>query len=92
LHELGVLARDFGAPRADGSVEVTLALTHADLAEFAIASRAKVARAMKLLEREGLVARDGRRLVLPPRFFAGEHKHVDRLIRNGWVALARRVA
>jgi CRP-like cAMP-binding protein len=92
LHELGILARDFGATRADGSVALTLALTHADLAELAIASRAKVAAAMKLLERQGLVARDGRHLVLPARFFAGEHKHVDRLIRNGWVALARRVA
>ncbi len=92
LHEIGILARDFGEPRADGSVAITLALTHADLAEFALASRSNVARAMKRLERDGLVARDGRRIVLTERFFQAGERHVERLVRSGWVSLPRRVA
>lgn len=92
LHELGVLARDFGEPRVDGGVVLGLPLTHADLAEFALASRSNVARAMKRLEREGLVDRDGRQIVLTARFFDRGQRHVDRLLRNGWVSLPRRVA
>lgn len=92
LHELGVLARDFGRSRTDGGIVIDLALTHADLAEFAIASRANVARAMKSLERDGFVDRDGRRIVLTERFFGTGQKHVYRLLRSGWVSLPRRVA
>ena len=92
LHELGVLARDFGRPAPRGGVVIDLAVTHAELAEFAIASRANVARAMKNLEREGLVGRDGRRIVLTERFFSVEQKHVYRLVRNGLTSLTRRSA
>jgi CRP-like cAMP-binding protein len=92
LHELGVLARDFGRPGEQAAVLIDLPLTHADLAELAIASRANVARVMKRLERAGLVGRHGRRILLTDRFFLAGQKHVDRLIRSGWGALARRVA
>jgi CRP-like cAMP-binding protein len=92
LHELGVLASDFGRSRAAGGVVIDLALTHADLAEFAIASRANVARVMKSLERDGLVGREGRRIVLTERFFGTGQKHVHRLVRGGWASLPRRVA
>jgi CRP-like cAMP-binding protein len=92
LHELGVLARDFGRRHPAGGVVIDLALTHADLAELVIASRANVARATKRLEREGLVGREERRILLTERFFASEQEHVARLIRNGWGSLARRVA
>lgn len=68
IHELAVLARDFGREVHDG-ILIDLALTHADLAEFAIASRANVARSMKHFERDGLVGKDGRKIVLTPRFF-----------------------
>jgi CRP-like cAMP-binding protein len=68
IQELAVLARDFGRDTEAGVV-IDLPLTHADLAEFAIGSRANVARVMKRFEREGLVCRDARRIVLTPRFF-----------------------
>jgi CRP/FNR family transcriptional regulator, cyclic AMP receptor protein len=68
IHELAVLARDFGR-ESDGGVMLNLPLTHADLAEFALASRANVARVMKRFEREELVRKEGRRIVLTPRFF-----------------------
>jgi CRP-like cAMP-binding protein len=96
LHELGVLARDFGRPRGygdgGGDVVIDLPLTHADLAEFAIASRANVARAMKRLEHDGLVDRDGRRVVLTGRFFSAGQKHVHRLVRNGLATLPTKCA
>jgi CRP-like cAMP-binding protein len=68
IHELAVLARDFGH-HVDAGVLIDVPLTHADLAEIAIASRANVARVMKRFEREGFVSKDGRRVVLTPRFF-----------------------
>lgn len=71
LHELAVLARDFGRDTDAGRI-IDLPLTHADLGEFALGSRANVARAMKRFEREGLVSKQGRHLVLTPRFFAPE--------------------
>lgn len=83
LHELGVIARDFGRPRSDGSVVIDLSLTHADLGELALGSRANIARVMKRLERDGLVGRDARKLVLTERFFDLGRKHVHRLAQNG---------
>ncbi len=68
IHELGVLARDFGRDAAPGRL-IDLPLTHADLAEFAIASRANVARVMKRFEREGLLSKDGRKIILTARFY-----------------------
>ena len=89
LDELGVLARDFGRPHADGAVIIDLPLTHADLGEFALGSRANVARAMKRLERDGLVSRVGRKTVLTPLFFAAGLTHVNRLVWKGWRAPPR---
>jgi len=71
-HELGVLARDFGREH-DGGVVIDLPLTHADLGEFALASRANVARVMKRLERDGLVSRYGRKVLLRAKFFERRH-------------------
>jgi CRP-like cAMP-binding protein len=91
LHELGVVARDFGQPRPDGGVAIDLPLTHADLGELALGSRANVARAMKKLERQGLVAKEGRRIILAGSFFDAGRKHMQRLALNGGIP-ARRVA
>jgi len=91
LHELGVVARDFGRARSGGAVAIELPLTHADLGELALGSRANVARTMKKLERQGLVAKEGRRIILTEAFFDTTSKHVQRLALNGWVP-ARRVA
>lgn len=79
VHELAVLARDFGRPYRDGNVVIDLPLTHADLGEFALASRANVARAMKRMEREGLVGREARRIVLRPLFFTHPRTEAARL-------------
>jgi len=91
LHELGVVAGDFGRRLDDGGVIIDLPLTHADLGELALGSRANVARVMKRLEREGMVVKQGRRIVLPKQFFDTKHKHVQRLTLNGWTP-SRRVA
>jgi len=85
--ELGVLARDFGREEPTGVV-IDLPLTHADLAEFAIASRANVARIMKRFERDGLVARHGRKVLLTPAFFDRRHTpDFDRLLQTGVLRL-----
>ena len=90
IHELAVLARDFGADAA-GGVRIDLAVTHADLAEFAIASRANVARVMKRLEREGLLEKDGRRIILTPRFFDPHYNlHVQHVLRGDLLRTGRR--
>jgi CRP-like cAMP-binding protein len=68
IHELAVLARDFGCDVGEG-ILIDLPLTHADLAEFALASRANVARVMKRFEREGLVGKRGRKILVAERFF-----------------------
>lgn len=82
IHELAVLARDFGHD-ADGAVLIDLPVTHADLAEFAIASRANVARVMKRFEREGLAIREGRKIALTARFFDHRHNaHADQILRG----------
>jgi len=90
IHELAVLARDFGRDTRTG-VLIELPLTHADLAEFAIASRANVARVMKRFEREGLTAKDGRRLILTPRFFdPRENPRAAQVLRGDLLRPARR--
>lgn len=76
LHELSILARDFGQPSPAGTV-IDLALTHADLAEIALGSRANVARITKRFEREGRLARDGKRFVLTPQFFDRQRSTSD---------------
>ncbi len=68
-HELAVLGRDFGEP-SEGGLLIGLPLTHADLAELAIASRANVARTMKRLERQGAIRKQGRRILLTGGFLA----------------------
>ena len=82
LHELAVLARDFGRD-TDARRIIDLPLTHADLGEFALGSRANVARAMKRFEREGLLSKQGRHFVLTPRFFAPEHNPCAAQVRRG---------
>jgi CRP-like cAMP-binding protein len=61
--ELQALAIDFGAPHALGCV-IDLELTDRELAEVAAASVSRTARTLTQLERDGVVARDGSRLVL----------------------------
>jgi len=89
LHELGVVARDFGRAGPDGAVVIDLPLTHADLGELARGSRANVARVMKRLERQGLVRRLGRKIALTPSFFDAASEHVRRLVRNGYYRIPR---
>ena len=90
VHELAVLARDFGRD-TDARVIIDLPLTHADLAEFAIGSRANVARVMKRFEREGLVGKDGRKIVLTDRFFDRRHNlHVEPVLRGDLMRAPRR--
>ena len=82
IYELAVLAREFGRD-SDRRVIIDIPLTHADLAEFALGSRANVARVMKRLERQGLVARDGRKVVLTEGFFDQRHNtHVEHILRG----------
>ncbi|MBI4515741.1 MAG: Crp/Fnr family transcriptional regulator [Deltaproteobacteria bacterium] len=88
--ELGVLARDFGREQDDGVI-IDVPLTHADLAEFAIASRANVARVMKSFERNGLVARAGRKVFLTSAFFEREHNpDFDLLVQSDLLRLPSR--
>jgi CRP-like cAMP-binding protein len=90
IHELAVLARDFGHD-ADRGVVIDLPLTHADLAEFALGSRANVARVMKRFERAGLVAKDGRKVVLTARFFDPRHStQVTQILRGDLLRPPRR--
>lgn len=90
IHELGVLARDFGRDVPTG-VLIDLPLTHADLAEFALGSRANVARVMKRFERAGFLGKDGRRIVLTTRFFdRGHNEHAQHILRGDLMRPARR--
>ena len=90
VHELAVLARDFGHD-TDRGVTIDLPMTHADLAEFAIGSRANVARVMKRFEREGLVGKEGRRFVLTGRFFDQRYNsHVEQILRGDLLRAPRR--
>jgi len=63
LHQIAVLARDFGKPDPHG-VRIDLDVTHADLAELVAATRANVSRAMADLRRAGFVDVAGGRLIL----------------------------
>jgi CRP/FNR family transcriptional regulator len=90
IHELAVLARDFGCETDDG-VLLDLPLTHADLAEFALGSRANVARVMKRCERSGLIGKDGRRIILRDSFFdARTNPHVRDILRGDLLRVAHR--
>jgi CRP-like cAMP-binding protein len=90
IHELAVLARDFGCD-AEGGVLLDLPLTHADLAEFALGSRANVARVMKRFERAGLIGKDGRRIILRAAFFdARANPQVRDILRGDLLRVARR--
>jgi CRP/FNR family transcriptional regulator, cyclic AMP receptor protein len=64
LHELEMLAHDFGEPRAAGTL-IDLPLTHADLAQLVVGSRAKVSRCVAELRRSGEIELvENRRLLL----------------------------
>jgi CRP-like cAMP-binding protein len=63
---LELLAHDFGAPHALGTL-IDLHLTHHDVAELAVASRANVSRCLSAMRREGRIEVDGRRFVLVRR-------------------------
>ena len=67
VHELEVLAHDFGRPHSAG-VLIDLPLTQADLAELVVGSRAKVSRCVADLRRAGKLEVSARRLVLTRRF------------------------
>lgn len=90
MHELAVLARDFGCDSEQGRM-IDLTLTHADLAEFALGSRANVARAMKRFERDGLVRKDGRRFFLTGRFFdPAQNPRAEYVLRGDLLPSSRR--
>jgi len=90
VHEIAVLARDFGRDTDDGWM-IDLPMTHADLAELAIGSRANVARVMKRFERAGLVGKDGRKIVLTDRFFDQRYNvHVEQILRGDLLRPPRR--
>jgi CRP-like cAMP-binding protein len=63
LEVVGDLGARFGVPDARGVI-LDLPLTHEDLADLVGASRPKVTREIRLLESEGIMARQGRRLVI----------------------------
>jgi CRP-like cAMP-binding protein len=59
------LAAKFGVQDARGTI-LTLRLTHGDLADLVGASRQKVTEHMNVLERQQVIMREGRRLILLP--------------------------
>ncbi|HUA34710.1 MAG TPA: Crp/Fnr family transcriptional regulator [Candidatus Binataceae bacterium] len=59
------VASKFGVQDSRGTL-VTLKLTHADLAELVGASRQRTTEQLIEFEREGMIIRDGRRLVIVP--------------------------
>jgi CRP-like cAMP-binding protein len=59
------LAAKFGVQDARGTI-LTLRLTHGDLADLVGASRQKVTEHMNALERQQIILREGRRLILLP--------------------------
>jgi CRP-like cAMP-binding protein len=67
VHELAVLAHDFGEPHDDG-VLINLPLTQADLAQLVVASRANVSRCLAALRRARLLEFVGRRILLTGGF------------------------
>jgi CRP/FNR family transcriptional regulator len=63
LHELEMLAREFGREEPSGVV-IDLPLTHADLAEIVVGTRANVSRCVGTLRRAGRITMRGGRIVL----------------------------
>jgi CRP/FNR family transcriptional regulator, cyclic AMP receptor protein len=63
LHELEMLAHDFGEPHASGTL-IDLPLTHTDLAQLVVGSRAKVSRCVAELRRAGAIELVGHRRLL----------------------------
>jgi CRP-like cAMP-binding protein len=63
LHELRVLAHEFGSPHPAG-ICIDVPLSHADLASLVGAARANVTRAVGALRADGLLAHTAGRLVL----------------------------
>jgi CRP/FNR family cyclic AMP-dependent transcriptional regulator len=59
------LAEKFGVRDSRGTL-LTIKLTHADLAELVGASRQRTTEQLNDFEREGVIARDGRRLIIVP--------------------------
>lgn len=57
------LAGRFGVQDSRGTI-ITLRLTHADLAELVGASRQRITEQLSEFERAGIIARDGRRLIV----------------------------
>jgi CRP-like cAMP-binding protein len=82
VHELAVLAHDFGQPER-GGIRIDLPITQADLAELVVGSRANVSRAFARLKRARQVEVVGRRLVLTRRFPAAMAQTVDRSVPFG---------
>jgi CRP/FNR family transcriptional regulator len=69
LVTLQTLARDFGVPHRDG-VLVNLRLTHLEVADMAVGSRANVTRAVDEMRRDGLLVSERHRLVVTHRGLA----------------------
>jgi len=67
VHELSILAHDFGERREDG-ILIDVPVTQGDLAELVVASRANVSRSIVALRRAGLLELVGRRILLTSRF------------------------
>jgi CRP-like cAMP-binding protein len=59
------LAAKFGVRDSRGTL-LTLKLTHADLAELVGASRQRITEQLTEFERDQIIIRDGRRLILVP--------------------------
>ena len=59
------LAEKFGVRDSRGTL-LTIKLTHADLAELVGASRQRTTEQLNDFERESVIARDGRRLIIVP--------------------------
>jgi CRP/FNR family transcriptional regulator, cyclic AMP receptor protein len=59
------LTEKFGVRDSRGTL-LTIKLTHADLAELVGASRQRTTEQLNDFEREGVIARDGRRLIIVP--------------------------
>jgi CRP/FNR family transcriptional regulator len=59
------LAEKFGVRDSRGTL-LTIKLTHADLAELVGASRQRTTEQLNDFEREGVIAREGRRLIIVP--------------------------
>ncbi|MGE0823825.1 MAG: Crp/Fnr family transcriptional regulator [Candidatus Binatia bacterium] len=57
------VAQKFGAQDARGTI-ITLRLTHGDLADLVGASRQRVTEHLQELEQQGMIVRDGRRLIV----------------------------